>query len=56
VENEKTKSRCNKNPKKNQIRLISLENMKNIISFTRFFENRYVQITSIRKRMELAKH
>ena len=31
-----------------------LENLKNIVSFTRFFKNRYVQITTIRKRMELA--
>ena len=34
--------------------LIPLENLKNIVSFTRFFKNRYVQITTIRKRMELA--
>jgi len=32
----------------------SLENLKNITSFTRFFEERYVQVTSIRKRMGLA--
>jgi hypothetical protein len=32
----------------------SLENLKNIASFTRFFKNRYVQVTFIRKRMELA--
>jgi hypothetical protein len=28
--------------------------MKNITSFTRFFEERYVQVTFIRKRMGLA--
>ena len=39
-----------------QIIKIFLENLKNITSFTRFFEERYVQITSIRKRMGLAKH
>jgi hypothetical protein len=41
----KVKSVNIKISKKNQIELNSLENMKNIISFTRFFEDRYVQIT-----------
>jgi len=34
--------------------ILLLEYLKNIVSFTRIFQERYVQFTTIRKRMELA--